>query len=393
MDNLVEESLALHKKLKGKINIENKIEVTSLDDLSLLYSPGVAQPCLKIKDDKERVYDYTWKGNTVAVVSNGSAVLGLGDIGPEAGLPVMEGKAMLFKVFSGLNAVPLVIDVSNPDEIISFCKKIAPTFGGINLEDIKAPECVYIEQTLQKELNIPVFHDDQHGTAIVVIAGLINACQLLKKDLKETKIVVAGTGAAGSSIIRMLHSYGVSNINAFNAQGIVDKSKKDNYDFVVQEICEYLTDISDENTLHDLMVGTDIFIGVSMANLLSKEDIAMMNTNAIVFALANPNPEISYLDAKEAGASIVGTGRSDYPNQINNVLAFPGIFKGALEIRARQISEEMKIAAAEGIASLVSEEELTEEYIIPSVLDPRVVGVVSQAVANKAIETKLVKEF
>lgn len=392
MDNLIEASLALHSKLKGKISVENKMEVTSLDDLSLLYSPGVAQPCLKIKENKEAIYDYTWKGNTVAVVSNGSAVLGLGDIGPEAGLPVMEGKAMLFKAFSGLNAVPLVIDVNSPDEIIAFCKMIAPTFGGINLEDIKAPECVYIEQTLKKELDIPVFHDDQHGTAIVVIAGLINACRLVQKNLKDAKVVVAGTGAAGSSIIRMLHVYGVSNIYAINKLGVVDKTKRESYDFVVQELCDYLADVHVGATLSDVMQDADIFIGVSLANLISKENVAQMNSDAIVFALANPNPEISYPDAKAAGSRIVGTGRSDYPNQINNVLAFPGIFKGALDVRARQISEAMKIAAAEGIASLVADHELTEEYIIPTVLDPRVVGVVAKAVADKAVETGLSKE-
>lgn len=392
MENLKEKSLALHKELEGKISVENKMDVTSLEQLSLLYSPGVAEPCLEIKEDVEKAYEYTWKGNTVAVVSNGSAVLGLGNIGPEAGLPVMEGKAMLFKAFSGLNAIPLVIDAKKPEEIISFCRMLAPTVGGINLEDIKAPECVYIEQTLKKELNIPVFHDDQHGTAIVVVAGLINAYRLMNKDLKDAKVVVSGTGAAGSSIIRMLHAYGVKKIYATNSLGVINKKFADEYNFVVHELCDYLADLEGEKTLADCMKGADIFIGVSLANLVSKDDVRSMNKDAVVFGLANPNPEIPYPDAKEAGARIVGTGRSDYPNQVNNVLAFPGIFKGALSVRASQINEEMKIAAAEGIASLISDEELSEEFIIPNAFDPRVADVVAKAVADKAIETGVAKE-
>ena len=393
MNNLKDKALSLHQELKGKIEIQNKMDVSTLDQLSLLYSPGVAEPCLKIKEDVQEVYDYTWKGNTVAVISNGTAVLGLGDIGPEAGLPVMEGKSMLFKAFSGLNAIPLVIDTKNPEEVIRFCQMVAPTFGGINLEDIKAPECVYIEQELKKTLDIPVFHDDQHGTAIVVLAGLINAYRLLSKDLKDSKIVVSGTGSAGSSIIRMLHTYGAKNIYAINQDGVVEPQKSDSYDSVVQEVCKYLSAPQGEETLSDLLKDADVFIGVSVGNILKKEDIQKMNSDAVVFAMANPVPEISYVDAKEAGARIVGTGRSDTPNQVNNVLAFPGIFKGALAVRATAITEEMKIAAAYGIASLIEEENLTEENIIPSALDKRVAERVAEVVAEKAIELGVAKEY
>ncbi|WP_323615818.1 NADP-dependent malic enzyme [Erysipelothrix rhusiopathiae] len=392
MKPLKEASLELHRKLQGKIEVSNKQAVTSLEDLSLLYSPGVAEPCLKIKEDINNVYDYTWKSNTVAVISNGSAVLGLGNIGAEAGLPVMEGKAMLFKAFSGLNAIPLVIDAQTPEAIISFCEMVAPSFGAINLEDIKAPECVFIEETLQKSLSIPVFHDDQHGTAIVVLAGLINACRLVGKDLKDTKIVISGTGAAGSAIIKMLYAYGARNLYAVNSQGIISPTHQDTDDEVVSALYQYLNEENEAKTLQDLLVDADIFIGVSIANLLTSQDIASMRKDAIVFALANPNPEIPYDEAIKGGARIVGTGRSDYPNQINNVLAFPGIFKGAMSVRATEINAPMKLAAAEAIASLICTEELKETYIIPSVLDPRVVEEVSQAVTKKAFETGVAKE-
>ena len=393
MDKLKENALSLHQDLKGKIGIYNKMDLSSLEQLSLLYTPGVAEPCLKIKEDIQAAYDYTWKGNTVAVISNGTAVLGLGNIGPEAGLPVMEGKAMLFKAFSGLNAIPLVIDTKDPDEVIRFCQMVAPTFGGINLEDIKAPECVYIEKELKKTLNIPVFHDDQHGTAIVVLAGLLNAYRLLGKDLKKAKIVVSGTGSAGSSIIRMLHTYGVRNIYATNKDGIVTPSQASSYDEVVQELCKYVRSPKEEKTLSDLLDGADVFIGVSAANLLDKKDIKKMSKDSIIFALANPNPEITYADAKAAGARIVGTGRSDSPNQVNNVLAFPGIFKGALAVRATDINEEMKIAAAFGIASLIEDKDLTEENIIPSALDQRIAERVASVVAQKAIETNVAQVY
>ncbi|QIK68957.1 NADP-dependent malic enzyme [Erysipelothrix sp. HDW6C] len=392
MNTLKERSLALHKKLKGKVEVKNKMEVTSLDDLSLLYSPGVAEPCLEIKADISKVYDYTWKGNTVAVVSNGTAVLGLGDIGPEAGLPVMEGKSMLFKAFSNVNAVPIMLDTKDSDEIIKAVKLMAPTFGGINLEDIKAPECVYIEQELKKQLNIPVFHDDQHGTAIVVMAGLFNAFKLLNKDLKDAKVVVSGTGAAGSSIIRMLHAYGVKNIMATNSTGVVNPKNSSEYNFVVQELCNYLMPTKDEKTLSDALVDADVFIGVSMANIVSQDDVKSMNKDAVVFALANPNPEIPYDDAIAAGARIAGTGRSDYPNQVNNVLAFPGIFQGALQVRATEINEAMKLAAAEGIASMIDDKDITETNILPNALNKDVSNIVAASVARKAIETGVAQE-
>lgn len=393
MVNLEEKALSIHQRLKGKVEVHNKMDISSLDQLSLVYTPGVAEPCLKIKENRQAVYDYTWKGNTVAVISNGTAVLGLGDIGPEAGLPVMEGKAMLFKAFSGINAIPLVISTNDPAEVIRFCQMVAPTFGGINLEDIKAPECVYIEKELKNTLDIPVFHDDQHGTAIVVLAGLINAYRLLCKDLKKAKIVVSGTGAAGSSIIRMLYAYGVRNIYAINKDGIVVPSQSSSYDSVVEELCNYIRSPQEEKDLGDLLDNADVFVGVSAANILSKEDIKRMNKDSVIFALANPDPEITYIDAIEAGARIVGTGRSDSPNQVNNVLAFPGIFKGALAVRAKKINEEMKIAAAHGIASLIEDKDLTEENIIPNALDERVSEIVAKVVAQKAIETNVARVY
>ena len=393
MVNLEEKALSIHQRLKGKVEVHNKMDISSLDQLSLVYTPGVAEPCLKIKENRQAVYDYTWKGNTVAVISNGTAVLGLVDIGPEAGLPVMEGKAMLFKAFSGINAIPLVISTNDPAEVIRFCQMVAPTFGGINLEDIKAPECVYIEKELKNTLDIPVFHDDQHGTAIVVLAGLINAYRLLCKDLKKAKIVVSGTGAAGSSIIRMLYAYGVRNIYAINKDGIVVPSQSSSYDSVVEELCNYIRSPQEEKDLGDLLDNADVFVGVSAANILSKEDIKRMNKDSVIFALANPDPEITYIDAIEAGARIVGTGRSDSPNQVNNVLAFPGIFKGALAVRAKKINEEMKIAAAHGIASLIEDKDLTEENIIPNALDERVSEIVAKVVAQKAIETNVARVY
>ena len=393
MVNLEEKALSIHQRLKGKVEVHNKMDISSSDQLSLVYTPGVAEPCLKIKENRQAVYDYTWKGNTVAVISNGTAVLGLGDIGPEAGLPVMEGKAMLFKAFSGINAIPLVISTNDPAEVIRFCQMVAPTFGGINLEDIKAPECVYIEKELKNTLDIPVFHDDQHGTAIVVLAGLINAYRLLCKDLKKAKIVVSGTGSAGSSIIRMLYAYGVRNIYAINKDGIVVPSQSSSYDSVVEELCNYIRSPQEEKDLGDLLDNADVFVGVSAANILSKEDIKRMNKDSVIFALANPDPEITYIDAIEAGARIVGTGRSDSPNQVNNVLAFPGIFKGALAVRAKKINEEMKIAAAHGIASLIEDKDLTEENIIPNALDERVSEIVAKVVAQKAIETNVARVY
>lgn len=389
---LKEKALKIHKDLQGKVEISSKMPIDSREVFGLLYSPGAAEPTREIQKNPETVYDYTWKQNTIAMVSNGTAVLGLGDVGPNAALPVIEGKSMLFRAFSNVGSVPLVLDTKDPDELIRTVEIIAPTFGGINLEDIKAPECVYIEQELQRRLNIPVFHDDQHGTAIVVLAALMNAFKLIDKDLKTAKVVVSGTGAAGSSVIRMLHRYGLSNIYAYNIDGPVDNRRVKFYDPVVQEMCNYIEPITDETTLHDLMQDADIFIGVSAAGVLTQEDVRMMASDAVVFAMANPVPEISYDDAIAAGARIAGTGRSDYPNQVNNVLAFPGIFQGALQAKATEINEEMKIAAAYGIASMIPNNELTDTNILPYILDADVADVVARAVAEKAVAMGVVRK-
>lgn len=389
---LKEKALKIHKDLQGKVEISNKMPIDSREVFGLLYSPGAAEPTREIQKNPETVYDYTWKQNTIAMVSNGTAVLGLGDVGPNAALPVIEGKSMLFRAFSNVGSVPLVLDTKDPDELIRTVEIIAPTFGGINLEDIKAPECVYIEQELQRRLNIPVFHDDQHGTAIVVLAALMNAFKLIDKDLKTAKVIVSGTGAAGSSVIRMLHRYGLSNIYAYNIDGPVDNRRVKFYDPVVQEMCNYIEPITDETTLHDLMQNADIFIGVSAAGVLTQEDVRVMASDAVVFAMANPVPEISYDDAIAAGARIAGTGRSDYPNQVNNVLAFPGIFQGALQAKATEINEEMKIAAAYGIASMIPNNELSDTNILPYILDADVADVVARAVAEKAVAMGVVRK-
>jgi malate dehydrogenase (oxaloacetate-decarboxylating) len=387
MSNIYERSLIKHVEWKGKIETRLKMEVNTRDDLSLAYSPGVAQPCREIAKNKEAVYDYTWKGNTVAVVTDGTAVLGLGDIGPEAALPVMEGKALLFKKFGGVDAIPICLDTKDPQEIINIVKAMAPGFGGFNLEDISAPRCVTIERALIEALDVPVFHDDQHGTAIVVIAGLINSCKLIGKRPEDLTVVVSGAGAAGSSIVRMLNAFGVKDILV----GVITKEDEAKYDFLQKEIAHTTNKNSRRVTLNEAMIGSDVFIGVSIANILTKEMVASMNKDAIVFALANPEPEIPYDDAKAVGARIVGTGRSDFPNQVNNVLAFPGLFKGALAVRARKISEEMKMAAAVGIASLLKEDELNDDYIIPSPFDPRVADAVAKAVSEQAIRQNLTR--
>lgn len=386
MGNYYEKALALHEEWKGKISVELKAPLHDKEDLSVAYTPGVAQPCREIAQDKDKAYTYTWKGNIVAVVSDGTAVLGLGDIGPEAALPVMEGKAALFKRFAGVNAIPIVLDTKDSREIIDTVKRMAPTFGGINLEDISAPRCVEIERALIEELDIPVFHDDQHGTAIVVTAGIMNALKLTGKKKEEVTLVVSGTGAAGSSVIKMLHDYGIGNIYAFNVHGILRKGKKEEYNFLEQELCDITNEQDEELTLAEAMARADIFVGVSAPKVISKEMVSSMKKEAIVFAMANPEPEISYEDAVEAGAMVVGTGRSDYPNQVNNVLAFPGLFKGALRVRASRISEAMKMAAAEGIASLIDEKDLRADYVIPGAFDGRVAEVVAEAVAKKAVE-------
>ncbi|MDY5730907.1 MAG: malic enzyme-like NAD(P)-binding protein [Eubacteriales bacterium] len=387
--NVYEKALVLHEELAGKIDICPTCELKSKEDLALAYSPGVAEPCRRIHANKHDAYKYTWKGNIVAVVSDGTAVLGLGDIGPEAGLPVMEGKAVLFKQFGGVNAIPIMLDTKDPDEIVNIVKKIAPTFGGINLEDISAPRCVEIERRLKEELDIPVFHDDQHGTAIVTIAGLINALKLVNKKPEDCKVVISGAGAAGSSIIKMMVDFGIKEIYAFNSKGVLNRKHNEKYNFLTKEIAEITNPKQIDCTLREAMQGADIFLGVSMPGLVDEDMVRSMNHDAIVFAMANPDPEIPYENAKAAGARIVGTGRSDYPNQVNNVLAFPGLFKGALSVRASKITEEMKMAAAVGIAKIAEEDGLSDDYVIPSAFNPRVADIVSAEVAKKAIEQGL----
>lgn len=382
-------SLELHEKAQGKIEINSKVRVETKEDLSLAYSPGVAEPCRAIEKNEEDIYKYTSKGNMVAVITDGSAVLGLGNIGPKAALPVMEGKSILLKQFANVDSFPLCLDTQDPELIIQTCKLLAPSLGGINLEDISAPRCVEIERRLIEEMDIPVFHDDQHGTAIVVSAGLINACKLTNRDLSTLKVVVSGTGAAGSSIIKMLHRLGIRNIIGYNIDGIVHKSKADKYDFLTKELLEITNpdDFIGDDTLASALVGADVFIGVSVANIVTKEMVASMNKDPFIFAMANPNPEIMPDLAKEGGALVVGTGRSDFPNQINNVLAFPGIFRGALDARAKKINEEMKMAAAIAIASCVDENELAPDFIIPSPFNPQVAQKVADAVKQTAIKT------
>ncbi|MBD5428925.1 MAG: NADP-dependent malic enzyme [Treponema sp.] len=391
MSDLYEKALEKHAAWRGKITTELKMPLETRDDLSLAYTPGVAEPCRQIHKNPDGVYAYTWKGNTIAVVSDGTAVLGLGDIGPAAGLPVMEGKCVLFKKFAGVDAVPLCIDTKDSQKIIEFCKQIAPTFGGINLEDISAPRCVEIERTLIKELDIPVFHDDQHGTAIVVTAAIMNALKVVGKKPEDCTLIVSGTGAAGSSIIRMLHQFGIGTIYGFNINGIVIKEDYDKYDFLTKELTEITNPDNRRMTLAEAMAGADIFVGVSAPNLVSEAMVASMAEKAIVFAMANPEPEITYEKAKAAGAYIVGTGRSDKPNQINNILAFPGLFRGALDCRARKITEEMKIAAARGLASLVSDSERSSDMIIPGAFDERVAQTVAKAVADEARKAGLAR--
>lgn len=393
MDNINQRAIELHEKLQGKISTELKAPLENKDDLSLLYSPGVAEPCRKISENVEDVYKYTGKANTIAVISNGTAVLGLGDIGPEAALPVMEGKCCLFKRFGEVNAIPLVINTKDVDEVVNFAKLVSPGLGGINLEDIKAPECIEIERRLKEELDIPVFHDDQHGTAIVTIAALINSLKLVDKKAEECNVVISGAGAAGSSIIRMLLDLGINNIYAFNSKGVINRKHKDEYtNELYKELSEITNNDSEDISLEDAMKKSDIFVGVSVPNKITKEMVKSMRRDPIIFAMANPNPEIPYEDAKQAGAKVVGTGRSDYPNQVNNVLAFPGLFKGALDVHSKKISESMKIAAASGIASLISDEELNEDYVIPSPFDKRVAEVVAKAVAEQAIKEGLTRD-
>ncbi len=384
MKSVYDIALELHQKWQGKMSTELKAPINNAEDLTYAYTPGVAAPCVEISKNKEDVYKYTSKSNTIAVVSDGTAVLGLGDIGAEAALPVMEGKCCLFKQFGGVNAVPIVLDTKDPKEIIETVKRIAPTFGGINLEDISSPRCVEIEKALIDELDIPVFHDDQHGTAIVVVAALINSLKLVSKKAEDVKVVISGAGAAGYSIIKLIRMIGVQNIIAFDSKGSISKKHKDSYNFVKQDIAEITNSEQLDVSLEEALVGADVFIGVSKKDLVSKAMVQSMNKDAIVFAMANPQPEISYSDAKEAGARVAATGRSDAPNQINNVVAFPGIFKGALQSRAKKISEDMKLAAAYGLAEMIPDDKLSEDYIIVSAFDEGVADTVAKAVMNKA---------
>lgn len=374
-----EKALLLHEQWNGKLETVSKSPVKSREDLSLAYTPGVAEPCKKIAEDKEAAYKYTMKANTVAVVSDGSAVLGLGNIGPYAAMPVMEGKAVLFKEFGGVNAVPICLDTQDTEEIIKAVTYLAPGFGGINLEDISAPRCFEIEERLKSILDIPVFHDDQHGTAIVVLAGIINALKVVNKKKEDCRIVVNGAGSAGVAITKLLLTYGFPDIIMCDKVGIVSKNT-DGLNYMQQKMTEVTNLNSLTGTLADALKGADIFVGVSAPNIVTPEMVSSMNKDAILFAMANPVPEIMPDAAKAAGARVVGTGRSDFPNQINNVVAFPGIFKGALEGRAKQITEEMKLAAAIAIAGLVPEEALSEDNIMPEAFDPQVAQVVADAV-------------
>lgn len=390
---LSRESLELHENLRGKMKLQPKIEVKSSKELSLVYSPGVAEPCLAIQQNPKKVYDYTMKGNLVGVVSDGTAVLGLGDIGPKAAMPVMEGKALLLQQLAGVDAMPICLDTKDVDEIVMIVKNIAPTFGAINLEDISAPRCFEIEDRLRKECDIPVFHDDQHGTAIVVSAGLRNALKVVGKQKENVKVVINGAGAAGVAVMKLLLTMGYQHVTACDSKGIIYKGRP--YGMNTEK--EYMANLSSaehqEGTLADALVGADIFIGVSVANVLTEAMIQSMNQDPIVFALANPNPEITYEHAMEWGVRVIATGRSDYPNQVNNMLAFPGIFKGALAVQATDINDEMKMAAVKAISELVTAEQIERGIVIPNVFETDVTDDVAQAVMQAAIDSKVAQKI
>ena len=381
------ESLRLHGEWKGKIEVVATVPVETKEDLSLAYTPGVAQPCLAIKEDVNKSYELTRRHNLCAVITDGSAVLGLGDIGPEAGMPVMEGKCVLFKSFGGVDAFPLCVKTKNVDEFVETVYNISGSFGGINLEDISAPRCFEIEEKLKAKCDIPIFHDDQHGTAVIVLSGLTNALKLVKKDRKTAKVVINGIGAAGSSVCRLLLSAGFENITLCDRIGILCEGDER----IPHEHMAHLASITNKEkktgTLADALVGADVFLGFSAPGIVTSEMVSTMNEDAIIFACANPNPEIFPEEAKKGGAKVISTGRSDYPNQINNVLAFPGIFRGTFDVRASEINEEMKMAAAKAIAELISDDELSADYIIPKAFDPRVGNAVAQAVAQAAKDT------
>lgn len=388
---LREDALKLHKDNQGKIEVISKVKVENANDLSLAYTPGVAEPCKEIAKDPELVYDYTNKGNMVAVVTDGSAVLGLGNIGARAGMPVMEGKAVLFKSFANVDAFPICVESQDVETIVQTVKEIAPTFGGINLEDIAAPRCFEIEERLKAELDIPVFHDDQHGTAIVVLAGVLNGLKVVGKNIEDVTAAISGAGAAGIAIAKLLVNAGIKDVILCNSRGILGKDDE-TLDPIRKEMAVSTNKTNKTGLLADAMVGTDIFIGVSAPNIVTKEMIESMNDNSIAFSMANPVPEVLPDVALAGGIRVMGTGRSDFPNQVNNVLAFPGIFRGAFDVKASEINEEMKIAAAHAIAGLVAEDELNEEYIIPKAFDERVAPAVAKAVAEAAVKTGVARK-
>lgn len=384
---LRDEALEMHRKNQGKLEVSPKVKVTNKEELSLAYSPGVAEPCKEIHEDPRKVFEYTMKSNTVAVVTDGTAVLGLGNIGAEASIPVMEGKAVLFKSFSGIDGVPIALNTTDTEEIINTVKLLEPNYGGINLEDISAPRCFEIEERLKKETKIPVFHDDQHGTAIVTVAGMINALRIVDKDLSDIKVVLNGAGAAGIAIIKLLYSYGVRNMIMCDSKGAIYEGRSFGMNDTKAYVAKWTNRDKIDGSLNDVIEDADVFIGVSVADLLSKEMVESMADDPIIFAMANPNPEIKPDVAKAAGAKVIGTGRSDFPNQINNVLAFPGIFRGALDVEATHINEEMKQAAVEAIADLIKPEELNPDYCIPDPFDKRVAPSVAREVAKAAMES------
>ncbi|MBP7279571.1 MAG: NAD-dependent malic enzyme [Sedimentibacter sp.] len=385
--SLRDDALKLHKDNQGKLNIMSKVPVTDKNSLSLAYTPGVAEPCKEIHKNENLVYDYTSKGNLVAVVSDGTAVLGLGDIGPYAAIPVMEGKSVLFKEFGGVDSFPICVKTKDPDEIVRIVEMIEPVFGGINLEDISAPRCFEIERKLKEKLSIPVFHDDQHGTAIIVLAGLMNALRITGKKMEDLVVVINGSGAAGIAIAKIILNVGIKDMLMVDRTGIIYKGREKGMNWAKEEIAETTNKYKKSGSLADALVDADVFIGVSDANIVSEEMVKSMNKDAIIFAMANPAPEIDPDLAKQAGARVVGTGRSDYPNQINNVLAFPGIFRGTFDVRAKTINEEMKLAAAKALSGLITDEELREDYIIPMPFDKRVRPKVANAVAQAARDT------
>lgn len=382
MDKFKKKVLDLHKKNTGKLDIKPNIKILNQEDLSLAYTPGVAVPCLEIKKDINKAYDYTIKGKTVAIITDGSAVLGLGNIGPSASLPVMEGKAALLYQFSGIQAIPLALDTQDPNEIVSIIEKLSPNFSAIMLEDISAPNCVYIENQLKEKLKIPVFHDDQHGTAIVVTAALINALKLVRKPIDQINVLIAGLGAAGSAIIKLLHTYGIKHIYGYDKMGVVCQSKYDQYNPVIQSLIDQKQLLIDNTSkdLNDLIANKDVFIGVSTKDILTKDMVSKMAKNPIIFAMANPDPEIKPDQAQAGGAFIIGTGRSDYPNQINNVLVFPGLMKAVLKTKTKHITDEIKIETARAIANLVHNEDLSPTNILPNIFDKRVVDSIVDAI-------------